>query len=457
MGEPNAPLSQQVTIAGATPPIEAKPIARPSGANGEKRIGRFTIVGELGRGGYGAVYRAFDSVLGRPCAVKLLLEDSAADAPARERLLREARSAAKLGKHPNIVQVHEAGTTPEGQVYIAMELVEGEPLDRVVKRRSTIPWREAAEIGWRIALALDHAHGLGVIHRDVKPSNVLLDGRGEPQITDFGIAKDLSAAAASLTKTGSAVGTPAFMSPEQAEGRSDVDPRSDVYGVGALLYALIKGRPPFVAPHVAMVLAMVIDRGRFPPRLRSRRNRCPRDLQTVIMKALEKDPDRRYDTAADLAADLRRVLDGEPCEAQPPGLVEQVVRHVRQRPWDIAIVALLVAVGFLTYRYREMAVEREAYERLAVLSTMPDAAERLKICDDVLREVPGASRMPVAHANRAEALMRLRRLEEARATVDVALDLAPLDAPERDEYEKLRRKIQQKIDESKKTVEGEEN
>jgi tetratricopeptide (TPR) repeat protein len=389
-------------MAADTPPGTDRAPAGPPGSGSQsgafrQTIGRFVVTGELGRGGYGVVYRALDPTLGRPIAVKLLRDDSTEGA-ARERLLREARAVARLGKHPNIVQVHDAGATPEGHAYIAMELVDGESLERIAARRRFV-WDEAGEIARKVALGLEHAHRHGLIHRDVKPSNVILDGRGEPQITDFGIAKDLESGSASITKTGSAIGTPAFMSPEQAQGLP-VDARTDVYGVGALLHALIRGRAPFVAPHVAMVLAQVIDRA--PPRMRSRKNKCPRDLETVVLKAMEKDPAARYASAEELAGDLGRVLAGEPCAARRPGLVEQAVRHFRRRPRNLVILLGVAAAAYVTYRYRE---EKVAYEqvakqerrlegeevvrqRLAGVQTVVNFADRLKICDDAIRDFP---------------------------------------------------------------------
>ncbi len=389
----------------AGPPLAlSTPLPRPASGEGRPRIGRFEVLSELGRGGYGIVYRCLDPTLGRPCAVKLLIRDEAAGGKARERLVREARAVARLGKHPHIVHVHEAGTTPEGQAYIAMELVEGESLDKIAARRA-IGWREAGEIVHKVAHALEHAHRHGLIHRDVKPSNVILDARGEPQVTDFGVAKDLESGSDTLTRPGSAVGTPAFMSPEQAEGRP-VDARSDVYAMGALLYALVRGRPPFVAPNVAIVLAMVIDRD--PPRLRTRKNRCPRDLETVVFKAMEKDADRRYPSAEALAADLARVLDGEPCEARRPGVPERIARYFRQRPRNLIILLGIAGAAFLVYRFREEQVARQALERrlhglsqqeavharLGQLPTLGTHDERLRLLERAERDFPGSWEPP---------------------------------------------------------------
>jgi hypothetical protein len=363
-------------------------------------IGRFSVLGELGRGGYGLVYRAFDPTLERPVAVKLL-RDEVADGPARERLVREARAVARLGKHPHVVQVHEAGATPEGHVWIAMELVEGESLERRLAA-GPLPWREAAEVVRKVALGLGHAHGVGLVHRDVKPSNVIVDARGDPHITDFGVAKDLESGSDSITRSGSAVGTPAYMSPEQARGLA-VDARSDVYGAGALLYALLTGRPPFRAPHVPMLLSMVIEDE--PPPIGSAGCRsCPRDLDTVVRKAMAKEPDRRYPSAAALADDLGRVLRGERCRARRPSPLEDVVAYFRRHPSNLLFVAGIVAAGAVTYLYREADLDRrllretnrralmaeELRLRLAQIEAATTTGDKRRICDAAIAEFPGA-------------------------------------------------------------------
>jgi hypothetical protein len=283
-------------------------------------LGRFQLRQELGRGAFGVVYRAHDPILDREVAVKVPLF-TAHEPALRERFLREARTAARL-RHPNIVTVHDCGFDGE-QVYIAYELVQGVPLsDRLAAERPNP--RQAAQWIRALALALHHAHEQGVLHRDVKPANILIEAGNRPRLTDFGISKDISgpppapsagAADPVLTRDGVIVGTPAYMAPEQARGdAAALGPHTDQYGLGVLLYELLTGRRPFTGT-AAEVIAQVTDPLRLPPPPREVAPAIALGLEAVVLKAIARDPAGRYATCADVAVDLQRWLNGDPVSA----------------------------------------------------------------------------------------------------------------------------------------------
>jgi serine/threonine-protein kinase len=297
----------------------------------------------LGRGGMGVVYKAWHLRLRRPVAVKMLLAGAYAQPHELKRFLREAETIAGLS-HPNIVQVHEAGDV-DGRPYFTMELVEGGSL---FEKIAGIPQsaREAAALVASVAEAVHVAHQRGIVHRDLKPGNILLTADGTPKLTDFGVARHL-AGTAGLTQTGVPLGTPSYMAPEQAEGKSrHVGPAADTYALGAILYELLTGRAPFRAETATETLRQVVSQDPVPP---SRLNgKVPRDLETICLKCLQKEPGKRYTTAAELAADLGRFLRHEPIRARPTGRVEHFLRWVRRRPAAAGLLAvslLLVLVG----------------------------------------------------------------------------------------------------------------
>ncbi len=305
-------------------------------------IGRYVIQGELGRGGMGVVYRGFDPTLRRPVAIKTIL--GAVDPSRLARFHREASAAARL-RHPAIVSVLEVGQQPvaPGQPpspFIVMDLVEGEALDANLARGGSPP-RRVVELLHEIALALAHAHEHGIVHRDVKPGNILIDGDGRPHLTDFGLARDRLDDTA-LTRTGDVVGTPAYMAPEQADGgRSAHDPLVDVYAVGAVLYEAIAGRRPFVADsHVALLKKVLVDDAVPPSRFRPD---VHPDLETIALRCLEKEPARRYASAEALAAELGRFLAGERITARPLGRRERASRWIRRNRLLTAALVLAVA------------------------------------------------------------------------------------------------------------------
>jgi tetratricopeptide (TPR) repeat protein len=302
-------------------------------------FGDYELLEEIARGGMGVVFRARQVSLDRQVAVKLLRDGTLANADEVRRFRAEAAAAASL-HHPNIVAIHETGEH-EGQQFLAMELIVGRNLAEATQA-GPLPAREAAALAVIVAGAVQHAHEHGVLHRDLKPSNVLVDVRGAPHVTDFGFARRMDGDS-SLTLSGQVLGTPGYLPPEQAAGRSrEVTPASDVYGLGALLYHLLTARAPFVGESPALVLRQVEEQEPVSPRLLN--PAVPRDLETLTLKALAKDPARRYGTAAELAAELGRFLRGELILARPVGPAERLWRWTRRNP---ALATLLVIAGLL--------------------------------------------------------------------------------------------------------------
>jgi serine/threonine-protein kinase len=328
---------------GQSPPtrcLDLKPASQPGPV---QYIDCYEVLGELGRGTFGIVYRARDSQLNRLVAIKMLQVGPNAGDDELARFRAEAEALGSL-QHPNIVQVYNTGVH-RGTPFLVMELVDGGSLFAQLRGQPRQA-REAAGLVEVLARAMHAAHGRGIIHR-AGPPNILLTGEGSPKISDFGLAKRLDQSLG-LSQTGQAIGTPSYMAPEQAEGRKEVGPGADVYALGAIFYELLTGRPPFRGPDILAVLDQVrsadpLSPSRLVPRL-------PRDLCTICLKCLEKDPKRRYGTALELADDLRRYLDGRGIVARPAGAFEWLWRGVRRRPWQTALATasgLVVLLGVI--------------------------------------------------------------------------------------------------------------
>jgi tetratricopeptide (TPR) repeat protein len=306
----------------------------------------FEVLGLLGRGGMGIVYQARQISLKRLVALKMLSAGGHAGPDELARFKVEAEAAARL-QHPNIVQIHEVGTCAGGGAaecpYMALEFVEGGSLAQHAARGPLSP-DCAAELVAVLARAMHHAHEKGVIHRDLKPANVLLTADRTPKITDFGLAKQLEGDSA-RTATGAVMGTPAYMAPEQAAGRTkEIGPLSDVYSLGAILYELLAGRPPFAGDSVMQMLEQVREHEPLPP---SHHRKVPRDLETICLKCLQKEPARRYASARELAEDLERFRAGEPLRARRQGPIGKIWRRVRRRPRvAVAVLAVVIALVF---------------------------------------------------------------------------------------------------------------
>jgi WD40 repeat protein len=305
-------------------------------------LGDYELVQKIARGGMGVVYRAWQKRLRRSVALKMILSGQLASEEEVERFYAGARAAAQLD-HPGIVPVFEVGEH-DGRHYLSMGLVEGGTLAARV-RQGPLPGKEAASLVKQVAEAVGYAHHQGVIHRDLKPGNVLLDREGQAKVTDFGLARMVHEHS-DLSRTGQVIGTPSYMAPEQAAGKvHEVGPLADVYALGALLYCLVTGRPPFQAASVVETLRQVMEQEPLPPRQLN--PEVERDLETICLKCLQKDPGRRYAGARDVAGELGRFLAKEPIRARPVGTAERTWRWCRRNP-AVATLAGLVAFLLVT-------------------------------------------------------------------------------------------------------------
>lgn len=314
------------------------PANLPDPLGSRRWLGDYELIEELARGGMGKVYRARQLSLNREVAVKLMLHGTLASAEDVERFRAEASAAASL-KHPGITAIHEVGEV-DGQHFFSMELIPGRDLG-VITRDGPLPVRQAAEVLTQIADAVQHAHERGILHRDLKPSNIILDPEGRAHVTDFGLARRTNAATA-LTQSGQMLGTPGYMSPEQASGRRSIGPATDIYSLGAVLYHLLTGRAPFVGETPSAILRQVEESDPVTPRALN--PATSKDLETICLKCLQKEPARRYSTAAELREDLGRFLREEPIRARPTGALEQGWRWCRRRP---GLTAALTGIAVL--------------------------------------------------------------------------------------------------------------
>ena len=387
-------------------------------------FGDYELLTEIARGGMGVVYKARQVKLNRVVALKMILAGQLANEADVKRFYVEAEAAAKLD-HPGIVPIFEIGQH-DGQHYFSMAFVEGESLAKKVAN-GPLPPREAAQLVQKVAEAVQYAHEHDIIHRDLKPANVLLDVNGQCKVTDFGLAKQMKADSG-LTGTGQILGTPSYMPPEQAAGKiDDIGPAADVYSLGAILYCLVTGRPPFQAANPMDTLLQVLDQEPAPPRQLN--PQVPLDLETIALKCLEKEPARRYAKAVDLAEELGRFLRGEPILARPVGVVDRTWRWCKRNRTVAgltAAVASALIAGTIVSSY--FAIE-ERHRAVSESIAKQDALTQKGIADENARradESAGSAREEAARATRLAGDLEksLSAESDARAAADDEADNA---------------------------------
>jgi serine/threonine-protein kinase len=453
------------------PPAPEAPRPAPPPAVPElQKLGRYTIVGKLGRGAMGEVYEAHDPQLNRQAALKVIRSElggaRAGSAREVERFIKEAQLAAKLSKHPHIVSVYEADVA-DGLHYIAMELVRGRTLAEC-RQEGALTARQQVKILRTVALAVHYAHEHGVLHRDLKPANVLLDADQKPYVTDFGLARAHEpGAAADDPEARRACGTPTYISPEQAQGLPGIDRRTDIYSLGVLLYEILEGRPPFKEATRAATLQKVIH-DPVPPFSGLGRGRAfttsDREIERVCLKALAKKPEERYPTAEAFARDLAQWLDKK---GAAPGPTQDDTQQLRVPPrLRVAVAAggalVLLALAALAFRSPSGADPRSSHPQAERLMKDGDYAAAFKLYEQALRNNPSD---PLARAGREEAKGKLvgvawadfdkamGELDKARMLVEQlakrpkpsTLDQEVLHAEERRAAEEQRRKAEERV------------
>jgi serine/threonine-protein kinase len=344
-----------------------------------RTFGDYELLAELGRGGMGIVYKAHDRRLNRLVALKLIRAGQQATPAEAQRFRNEAEAAAHLD-HPHIVPIYHVGEV-DAQFYFTMQLLDGGSLTRNIERYHAQP-RATARLTAALARAVHHAHQHGILHRDLKPSNILLDSNGEPRVADFGLAKWLDVGE-TLTETGQVLGTPAYMAPELASGRKGAaTTAADVYGVGAILYELLTGRPPFRGSNRLDTVLKVVHDDPVPPRKLD--PKIPADLETICLKCLEKEPSKRYASAGDIADDLGRYLSNEPILARPAGNIRRAIKWAKRRPAlaglvGVSVSGLLVLGGVVAYSADQLRNERDfALAQKRIADNERDAANRAR-------------------------------------------------------------------------------
>lgn len=357
-------------------------------------VGGFELLEEIARGGMGVVFRARQSSLQRIVAVKMILAGSLASAPNLLRFRQEAEAAANLD-HPNILPIYEVGAH-DGTPYFSMKLVEGGSLaTRMHEYRADL--KAGVRLLERIALAVHYAHQRGILHRDLKPANILLDKDGTPYVADFGLAKRTGDRDSDLTQSGAILGTPSYMAPEQARSSTTITTASDTYALGAMLYELLTGRPPFRGATVALTLRMLEEQEAIPP---SRiQQECDPDLEAIALKCIEKEPARRYESAQAFAEDLARWLRREPVTARRAGYIRRLRKWVRRNPAVTALFAALAA-GIVVSSFFAVQAAKQARLKADQATIAEQNAQRARWAEDEAKDALCRSRFEEARALR---------------------------------------------------------
>lgn len=410
--DPHAPTSDGMFLSrGESPTLGADGEATGDAAadfGAKRRIGDYELLGELARGGMGVVYRARQAGLNRVVALKMILAGQLASKAELLRFRQEAEAAANLD-HPHIVPIYEIGEH-DGRPFFSMKLIEGESLRAAIRPEpSAEDIRRAARLTAIIARAVHHSHQRGLLHRDLKPGNILLDADMQPHVTDFGLAKRVEGDS-DITQAGAIVGTPAYMAPEQARGGRDLTTAADIYALGAIYYELLTGRVPFRGKSPTETILLVISAEPVPP---SAHNRLvDRDSETICLKCLEKDPQRRYDSAAALADDLERRLAGEPIAARRTSGLERAAKWARRRPAIAGLLGLLgltVLIGTgLVFRQWQRAEGANADLR-TVAEQLRESAEAARLARDDAERGRREAETAWKSAQREQARLALER------------------------------------------------
>ena len=384
-------LDQESLAAGDNRSHEDKP-AR-AGIRNERfaellgELGDYQLLEEVGRGGQGVVFRARQKSLNRIVALKVISLAEWASEAHLKRFRREAEAAASLAD-PGIVPIYEVGER-DGSCYFSMQFIDGGQLDQVVKR-APMSIRQAAEFTAKVARTVNYAHEHGILHRDIKPGNILLDQAGEPHLTDFGLAR-LVETESTITRTLDVLGTPSYMAPEQATGKNaELTSATDVYGLGAVLYQLLTHHPPFAGGSIYETIKLLLDTEPRPPR--SLNPRIDRELSTICLKCLEKDPKRRYASALGLAEDLEHWLKHEPIQAKPSGLLTHGRKWVRRNSSTVVLVTLLVALAIdlsMTLWNRKSAVIIPKSVAVLPFENLSDDSDNPYFADGIQQEILG--------------------------------------------------------------------
>lgn len=405
-------------------------------------FGNYELLNEIARGGMGVVFKARQKSLNRIVAVKMILAGQMASPMAVQRFYAEAQAAANL-HHPGIVGIYEVGEL-DGRHYFSMEFVEGQSLaDKI--RDKPLPPADAARYMIQIAEAIDYAHERSILHRDLKPSNVLIDLTDRPRVTDFGLAKQLEGAT-QLTGADTLLGTPSYMPPEQAAAKhGQVNRTSDVYSLGAVLYELLTGRPPFVAAQPIDIIMQVLRTDPVAPRLLN--SKLPVDLETIALKCLTKEQSKRYPTAGELAADLKRWQDGEPILARPTGQAERLFRWCRRNPRvaalsgiSLALVVAIAVISTVSAIQIRAARDRAVKNLIAEEAAKKSAEQNARIARTVIENLVASFADTMTDTGAMSEVQR-RILEDARQVYEDFLRVEPTDMNLKFEAALARRKL----------------